>query len=189
MVIQIDGIWLDYCIWGREREWGCKCSFTCARVWGSAISISIPSWIAKFKEDCQEDPYIKQLKDRLEKGNLDLSTYSYKDGLFWKKGHILLGPTSKLKKENFEELHAMPTSGHSGFHNTALGGLLLFIGQDGERVSKGEFANVMFTSAPKIKMSLYQDFLNPCLFWMRFGDIFPWTSLMASIFPIPNQSF
>ena len=66
----------------------------------SAIPIPIPSWIAKFKEDCQEDPHLKQQKDRLENKNLDLSKYSYKDASFGRRGIYCLGHF-KIEKGDF----------------------------------------------------------------------------------------
>lgn len=61
------------------------------------------------------------MRDRMEQGTLDPSKYSTSDGIFWRKGRILLGPTSPLRKQIFDELelHSSPTAGHSGFHNTA----------------------------------------------------------------------
>lgn len=87
----------------------------------AAISTPEPSWIAKFKEENIVDPYFQQMRDRMEQGTLDPSKYSTSDGIFWRKGRILLGPTSPLRKQIFDELelHSSPTAGHSGFHNTA----------------------------------------------------------------------
>lgn len=85
----------------------------------NAISKPVPLWIARIKEETKTDSYFQVLHDRLQKGNLDASKYKLKDDIFWRKGRILLGPTSTLRNEIFTELHVSPTSGHSGFYKTA----------------------------------------------------------------------
>ncbi|KAJ8627682.1 hypothetical protein MRB53_020989 [Persea americana] len=43
----------------------------------TAISMPIPSWLAKVREENQLDPYFKQLKDRMAEGLLDVRKYTF----------------------------------------------------------------------------------------------------------------
>ncbi|XP_077237223.1 uncharacterized protein LOC143878893 [Tasmannia lanceolata] len=85
-----------------------------------AISNPVPTWLERVKEEIIRDAYLQQIRNKIEEGELDVAKYKEVDGILWRKGRILLGPASPLRKEFFLEHHASPTAGHSGFQNTAI---------------------------------------------------------------------
>lgn len=55
----------------------------------------------------------------MDQWKLDNSKFSNRNGVFWRKDCTLLGPDSPIRKEIFNELHASPSAGLSGFQNIA----------------------------------------------------------------------
>lgn len=73
----------------------------------------------RVREEATSSPCFNNLKAKLEAGPLTTAKYFGKDGVFQRKGKLLLAPDSPLCSDIFWELHASPTLRHSDYHKTA----------------------------------------------------------------------
>jgi hypothetical protein len=80
------------------------------------LSISTPhiDWWQKLQYEVAHDPFFTPLAD----STTSTAAFSYRDGVWFKKGKIYLSPTSSLLQDIITECHSSPTGGHFGYHKT-----------------------------------------------------------------------
>ncbi|KAF8377757.1 hypothetical protein HHK36_031142 [Tetracentron sinense] len=82
-----------------------------------AISMLVVDWWGEIKEDHNTSQLIQSLLQRLQQGELDSNKYCIREELLYYKDRLYVGSTS-LRDKILGELHASPSGGHSGYHNT-----------------------------------------------------------------------
>jgi hypothetical protein len=87
---------------------------------GSLFSLSfiVPDWFQAILQEWLQDPKILKLIQQLQSSSLAPPGYSWLHDELRYKGHLYLSKQSKLKSMILSELHATPTTGHSGFTKT-----------------------------------------------------------------------
>jgi hypothetical protein len=87
---------------------------------GSLFSLSfiVPDWLQVVRQEWLQDPKSSQLIHQLQSKAPASPGYSWLHEELRYKGHLYLSKQSKLKSMVLSELHATPTTGHSGFTKT-----------------------------------------------------------------------
>jgi hypothetical protein len=82
------------------------------------LSFIGPYWLQDVRQEWVQDPKSSQLIHQLHSKAPASPGYSWLHEEFRYKGHLYLSKKSKLKSTVLSELHATPTTGHSGFTKT-----------------------------------------------------------------------
>jgi hypothetical protein len=87
---------------------------------GSLFSLSfiVPDWLQVVRQEWLQDPKILHLIQQLQANSPVSPGYSWHNDELHYKGHLYLSKQSQLKSMVLSELHATPTTGHSGFTKT-----------------------------------------------------------------------
>jgi hypothetical protein len=87
---------------------------------GSLFSLSfiVPDWLQVVHQEWLHDPKSLHLIQQLQSNSLVSPGYSWLHDELRYKGCLYLSKQSKLKSTVLSELHATPTTGHSGFTKT-----------------------------------------------------------------------
>jgi hypothetical protein len=87
---------------------------------GSLFSLSfiVPDWLQVVRQEWLQDPKISHLIQQLQDNSPVSPGYSWHNDELRYKGHLYLSKQSQLKSTVLSELHATPTTGHSGFTKT-----------------------------------------------------------------------
>jgi hypothetical protein len=87
---------------------------------GSLFSLSfiVPDWLQAIRQEWLQDPKSSQLIKQLQSSAPAPTGYSWLHDELRYKGRLYLSKKSKLKSMVLSELHATPTTGHSGFTKT-----------------------------------------------------------------------
>jgi hypothetical protein len=87
---------------------------------GSLFSLSfiVSDWLQDIHQEWLHDPKSLHLIQQLQSKALVSPGYSWIHDELRYKGHLYLSKQSKLKSTTLFELHATPTTGHSGFTKT-----------------------------------------------------------------------
>ena len=87
---------------------------------GSLFSLSfiVPNWLQAVHQEWLQDPKSLQLIQQLQSNAPASLRYSWLHEELRYKGRLYLSKQSKLKSTVLSELHATPTTGHSGFTKT-----------------------------------------------------------------------
>jgi hypothetical protein len=87
---------------------------------GSLFSLSfiVPDWLQVVHQEWLQDPKISRLIQQLQEHSPASPGYSWHNNELHYKGHLYLRKQSQLKSMVLSELHASPTTGHSGFTKT-----------------------------------------------------------------------
>jgi hypothetical protein len=87
---------------------------------GSLFSLSfiVPDWLQAILQEWLQDPKSLQLIQQLQSSAPAPPRYSWLHDELRYKGRMYLSKQSKLKSTVLSELHATPTTGHSGFTKT-----------------------------------------------------------------------
>jgi hypothetical protein len=87
---------------------------------GSLFSLSfiVPDWLQVVRQEWLHDPKSLHLIQQLQSNSPVSPGYSWLNDELRYKGHLYLSKQSKLKSAVLSELHATPTTGHSGFTKT-----------------------------------------------------------------------
>jgi hypothetical protein len=87
---------------------------------GSLFSLSfiVPDWLQAVRQEWLQDPKSSQLIQQLQSNAPASPGYSWLHDELRYKGCLYLSKQSKLKSTVVSELHATPTTGHSGFTKT-----------------------------------------------------------------------
>jgi hypothetical protein len=87
---------------------------------GSLFSLSfiVPDWLQVVRQEWLQDPKSSQLIQQLQSSALAPPGYSWLHDELRYKVRLYLSKQSKLKSMVLSELHATPTTGHSGFTKT-----------------------------------------------------------------------
>jgi hypothetical protein len=87
---------------------------------GSLFSLSfiVPYWLQVVHQEWLQDPKLSRLIQQLQHHSQASPGYSWHNEELRYKGHLYLRKQSQLKSMVLSELHASPTTGHSGFTKT-----------------------------------------------------------------------
>jgi hypothetical protein len=87
---------------------------------GSLFSLSfiVPDWLQAIHQEWLQDPKSSQLIQQLQSSAPAPPGYSWLHDELLYKGHLYLSKQSNIKSMVLSELHATPTTGHSGFTKT-----------------------------------------------------------------------
>jgi hypothetical protein len=97
---------------------------------GSLFSLSfiVPDWLQSVRQEWLQDPKSSHLIQQLQSNAPASPGYSWLHDELRYKGHLYLSKQSKIKSTVLSELHATPTTGHSGFTKPMTGSNVLFSG-------------------------------------------------------------
>jgi hypothetical protein len=82
------------------------------------LSFIVPDWFQAVRQEWIQDPKSLHMIQQLQTNAPAPPRYSWLQDELQYKGHLYLRKQSKLKSTVLSELHAIPTSGHSGFTKT-----------------------------------------------------------------------
>jgi hypothetical protein len=148
---------------------------------GSLFSLSfiVPDWLQVVHQEWLQDPKLLRLIQQLQDNSPVSPEYSWHNEELRYKGHMYLRKQSQLKSMVLSELHATPTTGHSGFTKTY------------DRVKRSFFWDGMkqdvhtfvvecdVCQCNKGETVKSQAHYNHFQFHPLFGGIFLWISLLA----------
>jgi hypothetical protein len=97
---------------------------------GSLFSLSfiVPYWLQVVRQEWLQDPKLSLLIQQLQHHSPASLGYSWHNEEIHYKGHLYLRKQSQLKSMVLSELHASPTTGHSGLPKPMNGSNVLFSG-------------------------------------------------------------
>jgi hypothetical protein len=95
-----------------------------------SLSLIVPYWLQAISEEWLYDPKISHLIQQFQFNSPVSPGYSWLNDELRYKGHLYLSKQSKLKSTVLFELHATPTTGHSGFTKTYDHVKRYFLGED-----------------------------------------------------------
>ncbi|GMI77225.1 hypothetical protein HRI_001391800 [Hibiscus trionum] len=82
------------------------------------VSSISTDFFKKVAESWEKDDKVKKIIRELKDGSGRHSKYSWDGRQLRRKGELVVGNSSDLKKEFLEFFHSSPTEGHSGAHST-----------------------------------------------------------------------
>jgi hypothetical protein len=89
-----------------------------SRAYCFMITIPQLDFMARLKEQLQNDTQFQELVQKIQQDPLTYPDYKLLDGLIYFKGKLFLTTNSPMKQLLLEEFHATPIGGHSGIHRT-----------------------------------------------------------------------
>lgn len=82
------------------------------------LTIVIPLWLEKVKNEVEDSPYFRQLKEKLATNSNSGERYREIDGVWYYKERNMLDPSSELCKIVFQEHHSTLSRGHFRYYQT-----------------------------------------------------------------------
>jgi hypothetical protein len=84
----------------------------------NALSTVQTDWVEGLKRIYLDDSELKELDQKYQKGELNISKYQWQNGLLFYKGRIHLGTLTPFQQQVLHEMHSSPLGGHMGTHKT-----------------------------------------------------------------------
>ena len=84
----------------------------------SAISIPVPNWLQSVQQGCVNDSSLSHIIQHFSNNPFVVPHYSWDGASLQYKGCLVLPQNTALQQAIFYELHASPSTRHSGFLKT-----------------------------------------------------------------------